>query len=226
MNNGENEEIHGEKEEMHFWDKELSLKGKFTKYIMRRLDPKLRKEDFPEKLLELSFRSFSGEQPYQVLELGSGPLSTLAYGVDIGLIEVVAIDPLADAYASLYKKYNIMNFPIKPIQGAGEALNISKKFHCAFAINSLDHTTDIVKSFNNLVMSVRMGGCVILQHHIKEGSYQRWSESHKWDLDVDNDQLIANDRNGNKYILTTNLKIVFLNVDREKRGIEIVIQKL
>jgi SAM-dependent methyltransferase len=208
-----------QEEEFDFWDKELSLTGHFAEFTKKRIDPKVWKEEFPSNYFELLIpmldKEFPGESPFKVVELGSGPVSNLAYGVEQGMIDVKAVDILADRYRALYQKHDLLDFPVKPIQGCGEDLATLFKresFHCAFAQNALDHTHDIVLSFNNLVSLVKKGGFIILQHAVREGSFQNWSPSHRWDLELSGDGFVAYDSEGKEFQLQRQADLEFVLV--------------
>lgn len=224
-------------EELSFWDNELSLKGHYAEYTKRRIDPEQRKEEFPSSLFEplmpLLEQKFPNSKPFKVIELGSGPISSLAYGVDKGLIEVTAVDILADEYKALYEKYGLLDFPIKPIQGRGETLAElfqKESFHCAHIRNALDHTQDIVRSFNNVVSLVKRNGYIILLHSVREGSLQKWSESHRWDLELTVNGLVAFNREGQEFQLQRNCNLEFSHVSYSsvelERWLDIVFKRV
>ena len=212
----ENEKVARE-EEFKYWDNELALRGQFADNIKKRIDPKLRREEFPigylELLMPLLDKEFPGKKPFKVIELGSGPISSLAYGVDQGIIDVAAVDILGDRYGCLYQKYNLLDFPVKPIQGCGEELNTlfgEESFHCAFAQNSLDHVRDIVSSFNNLVSIVKKKGFIILQHAVREGTHQKWSSGHQWDLEMTKNGFVALNSRGKEIRLQQQASLEFM----------------
>jgi len=204
-------------EELHFWDMELSLKGKFEEFTRRRINPDQRKGEFPNLLfdavLPLLDQHFGASgRPFKCIELGSGPLSNLAYGVDAGLIDVTAVDILAEGYRHLYEKYNLSDYPIKPISGSGESLTDlfgKETFHCAYARNSLDHTQDILLSFRNLVSLIKKDGYIILQHFVREGSKSDWDHSHQWDLELTTNGVVAFNSKGQEFQLQKSCTIEF-----------------
>jgi hypothetical protein len=121
--------------EFYFWDNFLSKKHP----ILIKFE---RKKFFPEYLLEIIIELKKTKSKISLLEVGSGPLSNLVWGVDQNLFQIIAIDPLADIYDKLMKKY-ALNYPIKPIKGNGEKLLKlfkTKKFDIVYSRNALDHT--------------------------------------------------------------------------------------
>jgi len=207
------------REEIGFWERELALEGKHPEVVQRRLDPETRIEEFPPVLLHqvIPFvqQTFELEGPARCVEIGSGPLSTLAHGVEAGLLDLTAVDVLAEAYGELLERTGNGDFPVRPVAGAAETLLDvvpEDECHIAFARNALDHTDDIARSFDSLVRTLLPGGALVLEHHLREGTRQQWSDSHHWDLDVDGGALVATGRSGQRLVLSErdDLELVYL----------------
>lgn len=134
----------------------------------------------------------------ETLEIGSGPNSNLSYWIDKKLINVTAIDPLADIYKKMMKKLNY-TYPIVPIKLKGEELlnNFRKEsFHIVFAQNSLDHAEDPFKCFKNGYHLLKKGGFFFVCSNIKEGSRKSWTGMHKYDIYVENNELLLKNQKG------------------------------
>lgn len=224
-------------EELDFWERELSLQGDFGHILKKRIERASRKEEFPVTIFDAIVprlqEKFPGQKPFKCIELGSGPLSNLAYGVDAGILDVVAVDSLAEEYARLYKKYGLLDYPIKPVRGDGESLSglfAGGSFHCAYVRNALDHTQDIMLSFRNLVSLVMKDGYVVLQHTLREGSRQNWSDAHGWDLEMDSDGLIAINSTGEKFCLQKDapveFSLIYYSAVEMDRWMDVVFKKL
>lgn len=208
-----------ESEEFIFWDRELSMQGEFAEFTKKRINMNTRHEEYPSGLIDPLFplmeKYFPDETPYKVIELGSGPLSTLGHGVDKGVLDVMAVDPLADEFGMLYKKHKVTDFPIKPVRGSGETLDElfpNESFHLAYVRNALDHTVDIMLSLKNLVRTVKTNGFIILSHIVREGSRENWSEAHQWDLELTSNGLVAFDPNGGEFQLQKSNDLEFVHV--------------
>ena len=207
-------------EELGFWEEELRLAGKHPEIIRNRLDPARRAIEFPsflaDPVLPIVRRHFGLDGPARCLELGPGPLSSLAWGVDQGLLDVTAVDVLADEFGALLDRFGI-DYPIRPVRGAGETLAEqfeAGSFHVVFVRNALDHTDDAPRSFANLVRMARPGGGILLlQHHLNEGDHREWSASHKWNLDIGAKGLSVTGRDGVRHELATqhDLELVYLS---------------
>ncbi|MFW9898237.1 MAG: class I SAM-dependent methyltransferase [Candidatus Thorarchaeota archaeon] len=150
----------------------------------------------------------------RTLEIGSGPNSNLSYWVDKKLINVIAIDPLADIYKKMMKKLNY-TYPIVPIKLKGEELlKVFKKesFHIIFAQNSLDHAENPLKCFKNGYKLLKKGGFFFVCSNIKEGSRKSWTGMHKFDIYVENNELFLENQKGEvfKFIDNNDISMDFI----------------
>ena len=144
----------GVNEEILFWEETL------VKRPPEVSDPKYKEEAFPEYLRTLAseWRS-DGNKPLRLLEIGSGPVSLLAFGMEQGLFEVTAIDPLASVYDEILSKYGI-SYAIKPQTGYAERLVKSfgqDSFDIVYSSNSLDNTISPKSSLRQMVQVVNPG---------------------------------------------------------------------
>ncbi|MCX5706094.1 MAG: methyltransferase domain-containing protein [Candidatus Omnitrophica bacterium] len=121
----------------------------------------LQKIIFPKPLLIfINKLQNNGCGNLELLEIGSGPVSLLAWGVNKNLFHVVAIDALADSYEKIMKNYKY-SYPIKPIKGYGERLPnvVNKKvFDIIYSSNALDHVVSPEKCLNNMFKVLKKRG--------------------------------------------------------------------
>jgi SAM-dependent methyltransferase len=203
-----------QREELEFWGLELQKLGQFRDVVEKRLDPAARISEYPLGIFSKIYQHNRYKQ-LKVLEIGSGPISTLAYGVDHGQLVVTAVDILGDRYRELMERLGII-YPVVPENGRAEELDRkfqAGSFDCAFARNALDHTQDLPLAFDNLVRCVRPGGFIVLMHAVSEGASNHWSPSHKWNLDFEKGGLTATNKRGEVHLLEkqNNLEIEYLN---------------
>jgi len=160
---------------------------------------------FPKKILEILFnmKHQLKSKKLKVLEIGTGPVSNLAYFVDKGIFKVIGIDPLAEIYKNIMRKLNY-TYPIIPLNIKCEnLLNYFKKpcFDLVYALNSIDHTENSVKCIKNAYKLLKKGGILFLCSNIKEGSRNYWTGLHKYDLYFYNNRLsISNQKNMRYYL--------------------------
>ncbi|MCX5694965.1 MAG: class I SAM-dependent methyltransferase [Candidatus Omnitrophica bacterium] len=186
--------------EVDFWDswlskqwKKLSSKGAWEKI-------------FPRELLSL-LENHKGK--VRLLEVGSGPVSMLAWAADQNLCEIVAIDPLAAAYDKIMGKQRYV-FPIKPIVGFGEKISKlfpDNSFDMVYSSNALDHVKYPEKCFKNIYNVVKKNGFIILEGYINEGTLEQWEGLHRHDLLPVKGVLLSIDKKGKSTELTKNLNL-------------------
>ena len=172
---------------------------------------------FPEGIIgevqKLKNQVFNVES-LKTLEIGSGPNSNLSYWVDNKLLEVTAIDPLADVYEKIMRKLNY-KYPITPIKIKGEKILEhfgEETYHIVFAQNSLDHVEDPIKCFNNAYYVLKKGGFLFVCSNIKEGTRKSWTGMHKYDIYVENNELLLASQNGEvfRFINHNNMSLEFI----------------
>ncbi|MEZ6037945.1 MAG: methyltransferase domain-containing protein [Planctomycetota bacterium] len=195
-------------EELAFWARELSGSGLHADTLASRIDPARRAEAFPPllstTLLDMLRQRQQVDGPLRCLEIGTGPLSTLAHGVTAGWLDVTGIDVLADHYGELLDRHGLGDYPVRPRPGRAEDLMTMfapGSFDLVYASNSLDHTDDAPRSFDNLVAMTRPGGALVLQHHLNEGTHREWSDSHHWNMDLGDGGLCVTGRDGRTHAL-------------------------
>ncbi len=121
-----------------------------------------------------------------ILDVGSGPLTSLGYRYPGRTVTIVPVDPLADDYDRLLAEAGLEP-PIRTIAVAGEDLveRFGRGcFDIAYAANSLDHSADPLTIIANMVSVVRPGGVVLLRHKRNEGESARYGGLHQWNFDA------------------------------------------
>ena len=206
--------------EITFWEEILSQRPSSL------FDRRVREAAFPPELRDCAaeFRRDSVRLP-RLLELGSGPVSILASGIDDGLFTVVAVDPLARLYRYLLRFYGV-TYPIQPLPGRGETLLkqfIPASFDIAYSSNALDHTGSPRRCLEQLCRVLRPGGFLLLEGFVREGTHGNWSGLHQHDLLAEHGSLTHLDRAGRRTNLTEDLPLTCVServCQFKDRGIE------
>jgi SAM-dependent methyltransferase len=157
---------------------------------------------FPHDLRGWVEKTYQEPGEIEVLELGSGPVSLLAWGVEARLFRLTAVDPLADEYARLMAG---CPYPVKPLVGFGEQLSSlfqPRSFDVAYSSNALDHTGDPRQCMEQLALMVKDGGLLYCEGFLREGTNAEWEGLHQHDLIPEDGHLVAYDRNGRRVVLT------------------------
>lgn len=129
-------------------------------------------------LVDEVYLFLKGLNPSRVLDIGSGPVSILH-----GTIEpIIMCDPLGEHYGKLVDYEKLKLTPPEPM--TAEELNPFPMYSIVHCSNALDHTQDILKSFNNLCGCVAFGGSIILQGFVNEATHENQSGFHQWDIGI------------------------------------------
>jgi SAM-dependent methyltransferase len=136
---------------------------------------------------ELRTRVPGSVERVRMLDVGSGPLTTLGTEWDGRQVEVVAVDPLADAYQRVLDELGIVApAPARAIRGEQLEQHFDlSSFHVVHAANSLDHTEDPVATIRQMLSVLCPGGTMCLLHHVDVGVMEQYHGLHQWNLRPD-----------------------------------------
>ena len=129
-------------EEIGYWAEWLDTRGgRFSDDFARRFEPDAEVED---GALRAVLAGVPGTP--SVLDVGAGPVSSVGARLDGRALDLVPVDPLADAYDGALRRRHLVP-PVRTQRVAGEALTRTfgeGRFDVAYARNSLDHAVDPV----------------------------------------------------------------------------------
>jgi len=181
---------HALREEVGYWrDWLANAGGKWAAEYAYRFDPAAEVAD--PALRELLAASPRDE--VSVLDVGSGPVSTVGYRVPGKSIALVPVDPLADEYDRLLARAAVVP-PVRVLRADGEHLleQLGRdRFDIAYARNALDHAVDPLAIIENMVAVVRPGGNILLRHVRNEAVRQAYVQLHQWNFDRHDGHLVA-----------------------------------
>lgn len=129
-----------------------------------------------------------GRRPVLV-DVGSGPISTLSRRAGAAEVEVHAVDPLARFYGALLAEHGIT--PSIPTR-FGTAEDLSAFFPRDFADvvhcnNALDHSFDPMRGIEEMLEVSRPTGLVHLAHRRNEAEFEGYTGFHQWNFDLADD---------------------------------------
>jgi SAM-dependent methyltransferase len=129
----------------------------------------------------------------EILDVGSGPLTSVGKTHRDRRLKIVAVDPLADDYARILREAGI-DAPVVPVACGGEEIAEhlgEDSFDVAYALNALDHCADPMLVLDNMRRVVRPGGRIALTHMRNEGERNGYFGIHFWNLDCQDGRFVV-----------------------------------
>jgi SAM-dependent methyltransferase len=162
--------------ELAWWRKELSADTEAGAGFRARL----------HKQLEPRYRELvrSDDDPVRILDVGSGPLTALGCHWPGRVLELVAVDPLADSYNQLLDELGFES-PVRPVPGLVESLTDTfapNYFDLVVAGNSLDHCADPILGIGQMLAVLKPGHVLYMVHVKNVGELVDYNGLHQWNL--------------------------------------------
>jgi len=132
----------------------------------------------------------------RILDVGAGPVTSLSRPSG-HRVEIVAVDPLTDAYNALLDTHMRLPFT-RTLKGDGETLSSLGlgQFDIVYSRNALDHSYDPVRAIDEMTEVCREGGVVFIEGHINEALTGGYEGLHQWNfMPCDGDLIIWNKAN-------------------------------
>jgi SAM-dependent methyltransferase len=196
------------KDEIDWWTNILIPENRHE-WMQDAINPENRIKNQPPKLLDF-IKELGLKRVLRVLDVGSGLLSPLAWFVDQKLIEVTAIDPLAEIYGEILHQYRI-DYPIRPVHGKGEEITEMfrrEQFDIVYTRNAIDHSDSPPTCVENMVTVLKQGGILYMAGYQNEGNRANYWGLHHWNLSFDeNNDLICFGKSGQRVNVTRNLPL-------------------
>jgi SAM-dependent methyltransferase len=183
--------------ELGFWKRYIETRGlDFPEEFSQRV---ARDAPVDDSVLLEAIDLIGRPDEVRIVDVGAGPLTSVGRRDPrdpARRIEVVAVDPLADAYNELLRDAGVAP-PVLTQACRGEdiaARFADAQFDIAYARNSLDHAVDPLAAIGAMLSAVRVGGAVVLHHYRREGETNGYEQLHQWNFDVSDGRLLLYDR--------------------------------
>ena len=210
---------------IHYWLRKHAEKE------MARTDPDRREIDFPKILVELDDSGWrDGDTPPDVLEVGSGPLSRLAFAAENGLLTLTAVDPLAHIYVDLLERHGY-TYPVAPMRCAAEDLLSGfdlESFDLIYAGDVLECCTDSVGALGSLTSMaalLRPGGALVLEGTARIGTELEWAGGQLNDVYMHQGRLFIRGREGEAWDVVGTNKLTLTRCVEELGRYEAILLK-
>ena len=170
----------GLKNETDFWDDYFRTRGgEWPESYRLRLDPEQPLQPRPAALLP-------ERAEVEILDVGAGPMSYLGKKLPGRTLDITAVDPLADHYTRILKKYAVSP-PVRTQKLAAEQLTsrfLANQFDLVFARNCIDHSYNPEAAILQMVTVVKPGGWVLLEHAPNEAEKESYRGLHQWNFSM------------------------------------------
>jgi dienelactone hydrolase/SAM-dependent methyltransferase len=120
----------------------------------------------------------------RILDVGSGPVTTVQKTYPGKTIEITPTDALADEYDRILAATGKVP-PVRTIKLEGEQIAErypEPAFEIAHSSNALDHCYDPAEVIAGMIGAVVPGGFVLLNHHVNEAESQHYVGLHQWNF--------------------------------------------
>lgn len=127
-----------------------------------------------------------------VLDVGSGPLTSLGKVYGDKSFKVIACDPLAHLYDHILLE-NSIDPLVRTEFAVAEDLSCffsEEGFDVVHCQNALDHSFDPVRGIEEMLRLTKPGGLVILRHHRNEAEHERYSGFHQYNFDEQDGEFV------------------------------------
>lgn len=178
--------------ESRFWRQYLAERGgEFAGDFAERMDPTLPLQDYLDALIP-----DTPQRPVRILDVGAGPLTYVGKQSPRFAIEIVAVDPLADAYDALLRKNGVEPLVRTRKCDAERLLDLfaPASFDLVSARNCIDHAYDPYGAIEQMVAVTRPGCYVSLHHHLNEARRQNFVGLHQWNFDDEDGHFILSSK--------------------------------
>jgi SAM-dependent methyltransferase len=122
----------------------------------------------------------------KVLDLGSGPASTVGSYWPGRTVLLTRVDPLADEYNELLQRHG---YQPNIVKGDGEALLdavAERDFDFVHSGNALDHAYNPLRCVQNMINICKPAGWIYFLVFENEGEYEKYAGLHQWNFCLEN----------------------------------------
>jgi SAM-dependent methyltransferase len=161
------------------WDSHLESEMSFWKNQIRRQDSKAWREESgtrldPEAPLQdvIAKHIDRTVSVNRILDVGSGPLTSINKKCGFCEISITAVDPLADFYNEILARREITP-PVRTELGWGERLAEQfgeNRFDITYSRNAIDHSYDPIKCIDEMIKVTKKNHYVIVEVNERGGS--------------------------------------------------------
>lgn len=182
----------GLQHEVGFWKQFLTL-PEWKWHRDARFSP-----DFGFPLFGRELLGDAAPRDIEVLDVGSGPATTIGLNWPGHEIRLTTVDPLARPFNNLLVR---CGYPERAtiIQGAAETVSDlfeMDRFHLVYCGNALDHTYAPLEAIRKMLEVVRPGGWLVMICYENEAETEAYSGLHQWNFCIREQRLVLWNKEG------------------------------
>jgi SAM-dependent methyltransferase len=206
----------GDFQEINHWSKILSSKEAIKR------DADYSKRADPDRLLQAELAALLpvGNRSPTVLDVGSGPLSTVGIVHGDARVVLTGADPLAEDYLGRLAAIEVApNCRLVACNGEQLAATFgADAFDLVTCVNAMDHSEDPVEVFRQMVQVTKPGGHLYLYHAENEGFHERYHGMHQWNFRNKGGSPVLNDGRKSYRLLEGNPNVSLVSNSRLPKG--------
>ena len=188
----------GIRDEVAFWDGYIGKNYVLVNGVPASAEGRERSD--PARPLQPEFVELIEHIPdhdLRILDVGSGPFSRMGRAMAGRRIELTAVDPLAEEYATICRKHGVS--PPETVQLC-QRERVAERFprdhfHLVHANNCLDHSYDPVRAIDSMLEVLRPGCHMYLRHQVNVADSAGWVGLHQWNFRMEDGRFMITDRN-------------------------------
>ena len=175
------------------WDSRIESEMSYWKNQIRRRDSKAWRAEYgtrldPEAPLQdvIAKHIDRTVDVNRILDVGSGPMTSINKKCGFCQISITAVDPLADFYNDILARREITPL-VRTEPGWGERLTEQfgeNQFDITYARNAIDHSYDPIKCVDEMIKVTKRNHYVIVEVNERGASLEGWDGLHQWDFFV------------------------------------------
>jgi SAM-dependent methyltransferase len=168
--------------ELNYWKDQIRRQNSeawLTEYATR-LDPDAPLQDVIARHVDRTVKV------NRILDVGSGPLTSINRKCAFCEVSITAVDPLADFYNEVMDARQIVP-PVRAEPGWGERLAEQfgeNQFDITYSRNAVDHSYDPIRCIDEMIKVTKKNRYVIVEVNERAGSLEHWAGLHQWDFFV------------------------------------------
>ena len=176
----------GKEKEIDFWVEWIKTKGlEWQQDYIDRLNPDL---PFQGHLIK-----YLPEGPeVSIIDVGSGPLTSLGKKLKGYNLHITAVDPLADKYNAILEEYGIVPLVKTQYCEVERLTDIfpPDSFDLICVFNALDHCYDPIRGIQQMFHLLKKERFIFMSHFTNEAEKENYVGFHQWNFCKENNHFV------------------------------------